>query len=1040
MTRFFYTLLFVSIFCSSWSQEASIKGNIINNTTKKPVVNALVLIENSTVNQKTNALGAFIIEENVPLGKITVVIEMLGYSSRKFDINILKGKQATIKNIKLYPKKKPKAKKEDLTLLTGTSLTGIIIHKQTRAVIPNARVSIVDAYMTTKTDENGRFVFNGQVPDGPVVLKVSKDDYTTKKYHVFISAGKITNIDGLTLGNDLYDIENQQINTFAEDQLYDGDQTLTNNAAFYQSSSTTFLRTASYQFSSAFFKARGQEYSEGDVLINGVTYNSPLNGSADWNGIGGLDEALQDNNLSYGLASSNYSLGGNLGGLNMNTRASAQRQGGKISYLSANRYYSHGVNVTYATGVSANGFSLAVSATKRSAFNEGYFDGTPYDSNALLISAETRLNSSNWINFTGFFNSTSRSGRSANTNEVFHLKNHKYNSYWGTLNEDITNSRKQKFSQPYLMLNHYLNVGARVKVQTNIAYNFGSKSRSQIDFQGASIDGANQITPSNGKNPDPTFYTKLPSFFLADENNPDYKGAVLAQQSFQQYGQIYWVELFQHNINSGLNTSTYTLFDDIVEHSNFNVNSIADIRITNLFSLNTAFGYSSYVTNQYAKMGNLLGGSGYLDVNTSDGTGDMIQSDLLNPYRVVQADETFKYHYALNRTAFNGFIQGQYKNEHFDAFLGADITHSNNYRVGKYQNGRSPYLSYGKGNTYTFLDYNFKGGFSLKLNTKHKISFRALYGNNAPMLNQMFLNAAESENPRDLQGITTISEINQAPELIEINQSTNLSSELNYTYSSPKFNAQIAGYFNIQSDGMSNRPFAGNTINNASSSTIQEVLTGIDKRYMGLEFGASYKIHKSLSIKTAVAMGDFIYTNNPNLQYIMSESEVVNLNEVFLQDYHVPNTPTQVFSLGFEYRDEDHWWFEVMGNYFADNYLDINPYFRTRDFFLDTNNTIFSNYNPEYAAILLKQKSLENYLTLNLFGGKYWEIKENHMGFKAGVNNALGQNHDIAGFETQGQLKYDTLLEDAKRQQPIYGNRFWKGYGATYFVNIYYRF
>ncbi|MDO6761528.1 carboxypeptidase regulatory-like domain-containing protein [Tamlana sp. 2_MG-2023] len=1039
MTRFFYTLLFMGIFCSSWSQEASIKGNIIDNTTKKPVVNALVYIEDTTTNQKTNELGEFILEENVPLGKITVVIEMLGYSSRKFDIEILEGKQASVKNIKLYPRKKPKAEKENLKL-TGTSLTGIITHKQTRAVISDARVSIVDAYMTTKTDENGRFVFNGQVPDGPIVLKISKDGYTSKKYYVFISSGKIANIDGITLGNDLYDIENQQINTFAEDQLFDGNATITNNATFYQSSNSTFLRTASYQFSSAFFKARGQDFSEGDVLINGITYNSPLSGSADWNGIGGLDEIFQDNDLSYGLEASNYSLGGNLGSLNMNTRASAQRQGGKIAYLSSNRRYSHGIQATYATGVSPKGFSLAVSASKRTAFNEGYFDGTPYDSNSFLISAEKQINSSNAINFTGFFNSTSRSGRSANTNEVFHLKDHKYNSYWGELNDDITNSTKQKISQPYLMLNHYLNVGARVKVQTNISYNFGTNSRSSIDFLGASIDGSNQITPSNGENPDPSFYTKLPSFFLADENNPDYEGAVLAQQAFQQDGQINWIELFQYNINSGLNTSTYALYDEVVKHSNFNINSIADIRINSLINLNAAFGYSSYVTNQYAQMDNLLGGSGYLDVNTSDGTGDAIQSDLLNPNRIVQANETFRYHYELNRRAFNAFIQARYKYEQFDAFLGADITHSNNYRVGKYQNGRSPYLSYGKGNTYTFLDYNFKGGLSVKLNPKHSIGLRALYGNNAPMLNHMFLNARESDNPRDLHGISTVSDLIQAPELIEIDQSSNFSSELKYTYNGAKFNAQVAGYLNTQSGGISNKTFAGNSINNEASSTIQEVLTNIDKRYMGIEIGASYPILKSLKLKTAVAMGNFIYTNNPELHYIISGSGVLDLGEAFLQDYHVSSTPTQVFSLGFEYRDEDHWWFEVMGNYFADNYLDVNPYLRTRDFFLDTNDAIFSNYNPEYAAYILKQNTIENYLTINLFGGKYWKIKENQIGFKAGVNNALGQNHNIAGFETKGQLKYDTLLEDAKRQQPLYGNRFWKGYGATYFVNIYYRF
>ncbi|KAB1067294.1 hypothetical protein F6U93_12845 [Tamlana haliotis] len=1039
MTRILYTLLFMSLCSSVWSQEASIQGNIINHNTKEPVAGARILIKDSEIAQQSNEAGEFLIEHHIPLGKITVFIEMKGYSSRKFDVDILEGKRATIKNIILYPRKSPDSTEAELQL-HGTSLTGIVTHKQKKTAIAGARVNIVDAYMTTLTDDTGRFVFNNNVPEGPIVLKVSKDNYSTKTYNVFISPGKIANIDGITLGNDLYDIENQQINTYAEDQLYTDHETLTNNSAFYQGSNNTFLNTAAYQFSPAFFKARGQDAIEGDVMINGVRYNSPLNGEADWNAIGGLDDVFQDSDLSYGLTASKYSLGGHLGSLNMNTRASSQREGGKITYLSSNRRYAHGLQATYATGVSPKGFSLAVSASKRTAFTEGYFDGTPYDSNSFYISAETRINSSSILNFTGFFNNTNRAERAANTNEVFNLKDHKYNSYWGDIKDDIKNSKEQNSYQPFLMLNYYLNLGARVKLQTNLAYNFGSSSRSRIDYHGASIDGSNQIIPSTAENPNPSYYTKLPSYFLADANNPDYEGAVLAQESFQQNGQIDWRDLMQYNFNSGFKTATYTLYDHVVDHSNFRANIIADIYLNKKLSLNAAFRYSNNTTHHYAQMNSTLAGAAYLDVNTADGTGDAVQSDLLHPNRFVQDGDTFRYNYDLKHTAYNGFVQVQFHKNNLDAFLGADITHASNHRVGYYQNGHSPYLSYGTGRNYTFLDYNFKGGLDLQINPKHKFGVRAFYGKNAPVLNHMFLNAKESDNPVDFQGISTISELNQSPELIAINSVKSFSAELKYNYESTLFKAEITGYYNTHTDGMSNRPFVSNQINNYSASTIQEVLSNIDKRYMGLEFGASYQVLKSIRLKTAVAMGDFRYTDNPELAYVISESEVLSLGEVHLKDYRVSNTPSQAFALGFEYRDEDDWWFEATGNFFANHYIDINPYFRTRDFTLDSNGDLFSNYNPKNAAILLKQDRLENYFSLNLFGGKYWRIKTNHIGFKAGINNALGQNHDIASFETPGQLKYDSLLEDAKRQHPIYGNRYWKGYGATSFVNIYYRF
>lgn len=1036
MTKIISFLLCFMFTSTCWSQEISIKGNIIDYDTQSPVVEALISIKDSNISQLTNTLGTFELKGDIEQGNITISIEKPGYKSRKFDIETKPGQQAHIENIKLHPNQKTKP----LESISGTAITGRVTDKLSNKAISGARVSIANSYMTTTTDENGDFLFKHQVPDGPLLLKISETNFTTKTHPIFVSSGKITHVDDLTLGGELYQLQNQIINPFAEDQLHSDYNTLTNNSSFYQGSNSLFLNTATYQYGAAFFKARAQNHSEGNVMINGILYNSPLNGDTDWNALSGITETLENNSLDYGLSASKYQFNGNLGTLNINTRASSQRAGGQIAYLSSSQRYRHGVMGSYATGMSPKGLALAISAIKRTAFESGYFNGTDYDSNAFLLSAEARLNSSNFINISGFFNSTKRGGRSANTDEVYNLKNDKYNSYWGVLNEDKINARTQQTSQPFLMLNYILNLGAYIKVQTNIAYNFGSNSRSDIDFQGTGLDDSGQIRNPTGENPDPSYYTKLPSYFLADPNNPDYENAYLAQESFKNYGQINWASLYASNVNSGLNTSTYALYNHVIDQSKFSANSLADIKIHTNFSLNAGIGYSHFVSNHYAEMDDLLGGTGYLDVNPQDGNGDAAQSNLLTPNRVVTGNDTFRYHYDLNQTAINGFIQGLYRLNQHHIFIGIQLDHTNQYRFGNYQNGRSPNLSLGEGRPYRFLDYSIKGGIDFKLNSQHTLAFRGLIGRNAPTLNQIFLNPLESDNPRNLQGVNTVSELAQAPELIPINSTNNFSSELNYTYNSALFKAEIAGYFTSQSEGISNKRFVGNSINGQSSSSIQEVLTNINKRYMGIEIGASYQILKDIKLKTAMTLGDFIYTNNPQLHYVMSESEVIHLGEVGLDNYKLSNTPSQVFSLGFKYRDTNNWWFEASGNYFMNHYIDNNPYYRTKDFFLDDNGTVFSNYQPEYAAYLLKQDKIDNYLNINLFGGKFWNIKTNYIGFKAGINNVLGQNYNIAGFETPGQLKYDVLLEDANRKKPLYGNRFWKGYGSTYFLNVYYRF
>ncbi|WP_281991289.1 carboxypeptidase regulatory-like domain-containing protein [Aquimarina aggregata] len=1044
MTRFFYSLLCISIFCSGWSQNASVKGNVIDSKTREPVADALVMIEGTETLQKTNVLGEFLLDENVPIDKIAITITKDGYKLRRFKVQIVENKAATIKDINLFlekPGASKKGKKEKITF-SGTALTGIITDRQSGEVISEARVSIVGTFKTTKTDSEGRFAFASNVPPGPRLIEVSKDGYGSKTYDVFIANGKVANIDGITLGNDIYDIENLQINTFSEDQLLAENEGIRNGSRFYQSSNDIFLKTAAYQFSSSFFNVRGQDASSGEVLINGVSYNNVFDGAPEWNTLGGLEEVTQNTMLNYGLTASKYAIGGTLGSLNINTRASQYRKGGKLSYFSSNRRFSHGVNATYATGMTEKGYAIAVSATKRTAFDEGYFDGTPYDSNSFFISAENKIDGSNTINFTAFFTPTERSGRSANTREVFGLKGNRYNSFWGLQSGEIRNARKQNVSQPLLMLSHYLNAGTNLKLSTNLAYSFGTKRRSRIDFQGANINNTGAIIPSPGINPDPTLISRLPSFFLLDADNPDFEGAFTARENFQNDGQIDWFNLFDTNRNSGLENAIYALYEDVQKQSNLTINTIANITVNQELTINGTLRYSRHTLNNFAEIKSLLGGQGYLDVNTAEGTGNSIQSDLQNINRIVREDDEFRYNYDLNKSTFQSFVQGVYKTEQFSGFLGVDVSYSKNQREGKFQNGASPNLSLGPGENYNFLDLGVKGGLTYKINPIQKVSLSGLYTSNAPELNTIFLNARESDNPRMLQGSIANNDLVIGSELIDINKANTIAIEGRYEFNNSFLKANVSAFYTTVSDASTNNLFEGNTINTTSSSSIQEVLTGIDTRSMGVEVGILYKILQTLSVKGAVAIGDYTYTNNPQLQYVISETNVVDLGETFLEGLNFSNGPSNVYSLGFEYRAPDQWWFDATANYFSNQYIAINPYFRTQDFFLDTDGIVFENFDTESAKSLLKQQQLDDYLMINLSGGKNWDINDNgtYIGFKLGINNILGENHDIRGYEPTGQLKYNTRLEDSQRERPIYGNRFWKGYGATYFANIYFRF
>jgi hypothetical protein len=98
---------------------------------------------------------------------------------------------------------------------------------------------------------------------------------------------------------------------------------------------------------------------------------------------GGLNDVLRNQELSNGLAPSSFTFGGILGATNMNTRASQQRPGSRVSYSSSNRSYQHRMMATHTTGISKMGWVLTFSASRRTGV-AGFNEGTSYNASAIF--------------------------------------------------------------------------------------------------------------------------------------------------------------------------------------------------------------------------------------------------------------------------------------------------------------------------------------------------------------------------------------------------------------------------------------------------------------------------------------------------------------------------------------------------------------------------------------------------------------------------------------------------------------------------------
>jgi len=79
-------------------------------------------------------------------------------------------------------------------------------------------------------------------------------------------------------------------------------------------------------------------------------------------------------------------------------------------------------------------------------------------------------------------------------------------------------------------------------------------------------------------------------------------------------------------------------------------------------------------------------------------------------------------------------------------------------------------------------------------------------------------------------------------------------------------------------------------------------------------------------------------------------------------------------------------------------------------------------------------------MVVNLVGGKSWKIGSQYISVFASVNNLLDTVFKTGGFEQGRNANYRELRDDMALETPVFGSKYWYGRGATYFLNVNYRF
>ena len=339
----------------------------------------------------------------------------------------------------------------------------------------------------------------------------------------------------------------------------------------------------------------------------------------------------------------------------------------------------------------------------------------------------------------------------------------------------------------------------------------------------------------------------------------------------------------------------------------------------------------------------------------------------------------------------DAFAQAQFKYNKVDFFLAGAASRTSHQREGLYQNGGFANSSLGKSEKKTFTNFGAKGGLTYKISGRHLLDFNAGYLTKAPTLRNTFSNSRE--NNSTVEGLVS---------------ENVLSADASYILRTPIVQAKLTGYYTKIQDATEISFFFADGIGGDNTAFVQEVLTGIDKKHFGAEFGIEAQVTPTIKLKGAANVGQYTYDNNPNL-YLTTENNdrsvaagFVNGRKDFgasnLKDYKLAAGPQTAYSVGFEYRDPEYWWFSATVNFFDNIYVDVAPLTRTSNF-ADDGGAPFNDYDPALAKQLLQQERFDNYTTVNMIGGKSWKIGDKYISIFASVSNLFNTQYKTGGFE-----------------------------------------
>ncbi|MBR6017929.1 MAG: carboxypeptidase-like regulatory domain-containing protein [Paludibacteraceae bacterium] len=396
----------------------------------------------------------------------------------------------------------------------------------------------------------------------------------------------------------------------------------------------------------------------------------------------------------------------------------------------------------------------------------------------------------------------------------------------------------------------------------------------------------------------------------------------------------------------------------------------------------------------YKTVEDLLGGNQWIDIDafadrdikelatnsgfTQEDIKLIRQNETRDGYELNKKDgDRFGYDYRINMGNLKAWFQNEWTFHEVDLYYALQLNFNSMQRTTNMLNGRAWYLTkiadekmaadatryYGAnayaqikaaeaagtlqaGTTYAgdahyFLDPAFKLGLTYKINGRNRLKVNALAQTNAPYARDAYI----SQRVHD-RVVENIYRHDQAKSLADFYAASEkvAAADLTYEFNYPIVRGRVTGFFTQTWNGTELNGY----YDDEARTFVNQALSGIDKRYMGVEAAVSVKLGTYFTLTGAASVGDYRYTsdaqsvtsaeNGMPMTQDQGTQELVfeTQDRVLLKGVKLSTGPQANASLKLGFFHPKMWFADITVSYHDWNYLSVAPSRRMQGLYTGT--------------------------------------------------------------------------------------------------------